>query len=92
MSTGRFRTNAVEQLGSRNERDAEARKGQNHPIISWIAGHVMHPAFNCSERDRISHEIGLKTRLDDKQPADLLQSCHWLSQRHANDVVPPFPD
>jgi len=52
----------------------------------------VHAALDRAQSNGIGDEIGLKTRLDDKQPADLLQFRHWLSQRHANGVVPPFPD
>jgi hypothetical protein len=52
----------------------------------------VHAAFDRADGDCIGNEIGLKTGLDNEQSADLLQSRHWLNQRHANGVVPPFPD
>jgi hypothetical protein len=52
----------------------------------------MHAAFDGADRNRVSDEIGLKAGLDDKQPADVTNSRHWLSKRHANGAVPPFPD
>jgi len=95
MSSNRSRgsrTHAVEQLSSGNERNAQASHGQNYPVIPGIVGHIVHAALDRAQSNGIGDEIGLKTRLDDKQPADLLQFRHWLSQRHANGVVPPFPD
>jgi hypothetical protein len=52
----------------------------------------MDAALDRSDSDRVSDEIGLKTGLDGEQPADLAKTCHWLSKRHANGAVPPFPD
>ena len=49
-------------------------------------------ALDRADGNRISDEIGFQTRLDDEQSADLAKLGHWLSKRHANGAVPPFPD
>jgi len=39
----------------------------------------MDAAFNGAEGNGVGYQERLKTRLDDKQAADLLKHCHWLS-------------
>jgi len=52
----------------------------------------MDAAFDRADGDRVSHEIRFQACLDDKQATDLPKHLHWLSKRHANGAVPPFPD
>ena len=83
---------AVEKLGTGDEGDAEAGRGEHPPGIARIALQIVGSALDRADGDGVGDKIRLKARLDDKQATDLLQHRHWLSKRHANGVVPPFPD
>jgi hypothetical protein len=52
----------------------------------------MDAPFDRANGDGVSHQIRFQARLDDKQATDLAKLRHWLSKRHANGAVPPFPD
>ena len=69
-------THAIQELGARDERNAQACGRQQDASISGIVLHVMNAALYGSDSDGISNEIGLKAGLDDKQSADLIESHH----------------
>jgi hypothetical protein len=52
----------------------------------------MGTALDRADSDCVSDEERLQTRLDGEEPAELTEFRHMLSKRHANGVVPPFPD
>jgi hypothetical protein len=89
--TGRRGTDAVDQLGTGDERHAKAGHGQQDSAVPWIILHIVGAALDRAKSDGIGDEKRLEARLDGEQSADLLER-HMLSKRHANGAVPPFPD
>ena len=72
----RCRTDAVEQLGAGNERNAEARRGQYQAGISGIALQIMNAALDRADGDGVGHQIRLRAGLDDEKSADLSKHVH----------------
>jgi hypothetical protein len=70
------RADAVEQLGAGDEGHAQACRGQQYAAIAGIALHVMAAALDRSYCDRVGDQIGLHTRLDDKQPTEFPEYRH----------------
>jgi hypothetical protein len=87
----RLGPDAIEQLGPRDERDAETGSRQQHAAIAWIILHIVDAALNCADGDGIGDEIGLKARLDDKQSADLAKLHHGKSNAIGMALFRPFP-
>jgi hypothetical protein len=66
---GRGGADAIEQLGSSDERHAKARHRQQHSAIARIVLHVVDTALDGANRDRVGDEERLQARLDRKQSA-----------------------
>ena len=65
-----------EQPGASHEHGAGARR---HEQPAWEAGidlHVVQPALDRPQRERVDYRAGLEAVLDDEQPAELPQHAH----------------
>jgi hypothetical protein len=67
------RLHAVDQLRSRDERNAKAGQRQQDASIAWIILHVVGTALDRADGDGIGHEIRLEPRLDDEKSGEALQ-------------------
>jgi len=91
-TTGLGRFHAVEQFRSGDEWNPEASGRKQHAAIAGIVLHIMDTPLDCSDGNRIGHEIRLEAGLDDEQSGEALQHGYQsLSKRRANGSVPPIP-
>jgi hypothetical protein len=90
-ATHRLRPDAVEQLGSGNEWNAETGNRQQHAAIARIILHIVSAAFDRADGDGIGHKESLKACLDDKQSTDLAKLHHGKSNATGMALFRPFP-
>jgi hypothetical protein len=67
------RLDAVDQLRTGDEGDAQAGQREQDTAIAWIVLHVMKAALHRAHRDGIGHQERLEPRLDGEESGDTIQ-------------------